>query len=285
VEGRADHGPTTAGHALHDLLDRLRLSGNRTVHGGWSTVLDAEAGSVEWARRHAEVVGLYQALLEQVMSLPEGDRTRSRALQYAPAWYSAVVWQSHWKNPGEPPSQVLDDATLDHLGSIADILAYRLPGAASRPSDEAIGSLRQELEQWLDLLNETDSVPPTTREEIVGQIRHVLWLLENVETFGAAPAVRQARLLVGRVTETMATQGLAKKWATRVGALVLALGLLTQGLEATTQALEAARDTVVVVSEIVRDASGSPEGDSQPALTSGSDDASEGEVVEPDDQG
>ena len=136
--------PTTAGHALHDLLDQFRRSGEVTVLNAWADVLGADAGSVEWAQRHAEVVGLYQAMLQQVMSLPEDDRNRNRALRYAPAWYRAVVWQGHWQHSGERPGSVIDDATLDHLGSIAEILAYRIPGAAVRlvPRERSPGSVR-----------------------------------------------------------------------------------------------------------------------------------------------
>ncbi len=263
--------PTTAGHALHDLLERFRRSGEVTVLNGWVDVLEAPAGSVEWAQRHAEVVGLYQGVLQQVHSLPEADPIRDRALRYAPAWYSAVVWQSHWQTSGERPSKVIDDATLDHLGSIAEILAYRIPGAAASPSEASVARLRQELGNWLDLLAESPDVPQSAREEIAGQIRHVLWLLDNIGTFGVAPAVREARTVVGRVTEAAATQGWAKKWTTRIGALVLALGLLTQGLEAATLTLEAAQETVTVISEIVRaESAGGETQPDRPALTSGS---------------
>jgi hypothetical protein len=263
--------PTTAGHALHDLLERLRRSGEVTVLNGWVDVLDAPAESVAWAQRHAEVVGLYQAVLQQVLSLPEGDPIRERALRYAPAWYRAVVWQKQWQHSGERPQGVIDDAALDQLGSIAEILSYRIPGAAAQPSEEAVARLRQELEDWLDLLAESTDVPQSAREEIAGQIRHVLWLLDNIDTFGIAPVVREARTVVGRVTEASATQGWAKKWNSRIGTLVVALSLLTTGLQATTLALEAAQETVTVISEIVRgESTGDEEPTNRPALPSGS---------------
>ncbi|MCF6506839.1 hypothetical protein E9549_05380 [Blastococcus sp. MG754426] len=250
---------------------RFRQSSQVTVLNGWVDVLGAPEGSVEWAQRHAEVVGLYQGLLQQVSSLPEGDPNRDRALRYAPAWYRAVVWQNLWQSSQQRPSQVLSDAALDQLGSIAEILSYRLPGAAANPSDEAVARLRQELEDWLDLLAESADVPQSAREEIAGQIRHVLWLLDNIDTFGVAPVVREARTVVGRVTEASATQGWAKKWTSRIGTLVVALGLLTTGLQATTLALEAAQETVTVVSEIVRgESTGDEEPTDRPALPSGS---------------
>jgi hypothetical protein len=251
--------PTTAGHALYDLLQQLRRSNQVTVLNAWSSLLGAEAGSAQWAQRHAEVVGLYQSVIQQIMSLPEEDPTRKRALRYAPGWYRAVVWQSNWQSNGERPRAVVDDATLDHLGSIADIVAYRIPGAAVRPSDNSVARLRGELDDWLDLLGHSGEVPQATREEIGGQIRHVLWLLDNIETFGAAPVVREVRTVVGRATESAVTQGWASKLATRIGALVIALGAFTSGMEATTQALEAGRETLTVVSEIVRGEPGSDE--------------------------
>ena len=238
-------------------------------------MLGAEAGSVEWAQRHAEVVGLYQALIEQVLSLPEGDRTRVRALRYAPSWYRAVVWQSHWQHNSERPSNVLDDATLDHLGSIAEILALRFPRSAAEPTDEGIAHLRRELEEWLGVLTETSEVPSQVREEVAGQIQHVLWLLDNIHTFGAGPVVREARRVVGRVTEEAAKPGGIKEWTARIGTLIAAIALFTGVVQSTNEALEAVQDTITVVSEIVRGGE-EPDtpGSERPALPSSSETSS-----------
>lgn len=200
TSGTTDGNYSTAGHALHDVLDRVRNSGQQTILNGWVTVLDAQPNTIAWAQRHAEVVGLYQALMEQVVSLPEGDRSRTRAETYAPAWYRAVVWQSQWHSNHEGPGILIDDSTLDHLGHVAEILALRFPGTVPRLTDSAIGGLRRALEDWLGLLSSTDDVPQSTRDEIAGQIRHVFWLLDNTEIFGAAPVVRATRTVVGRIT-------------------------------------------------------------------------------------
>jgi hypothetical protein len=272
-----DGNYSSAGHALHDVLDRVRISGQQSILNGWVEVLDAQPNTVAWAQRHAEVVGLYQALMEQVISLPAGDRARTRAETYAPAWYRAVVWQSNWQTPHERPSSVIDDSTLDHLGNVADILALRFPGTAPRLTGDAIGALRGALEDWLELLTGTDDVPQTTRDEIAGQIRHVFWLLDNTETFGAAPVLRATRSVLGRVTEAVAVQdpesNTAKTWRAKAGRLVVALTLITGVLTQTNLAIEAAgqtvENTVKVVSQIVRGEGDPAQSADTPALPPG----------------
>lgn len=260
------NAPRTAGHALHDVLDRVRNSGEPTIQRGWAAVLDAQPNTLAWAQRHAEVVNLYRTLLLEVSSLPEGQRAREWAERYAAAWYRAVVWQSHWQNNQEPASKIIDDSTLDHLGQTAEILQLRMSGTAASPTDEGIARLRHELEEWLGVLEETADIPKPTREEIAGQIRHVLWLLDNIETFGCAPVARETRMVVGRITEATATRdpqsNTGKKWAARAGALIVALTLFTDVADHTTHALEAVQQTVQetrkVTSEIMRVESGHP---------------------------
>lgn len=271
-------GPRTAGHALHDLIEGVRNSGQSNVLGGWTTVLGAEAGNVVWAQRHAEVVGLFRAVIQQLESLPNGDRSQMRALKYAPSWYRAVVWQDHWQHNSQPAHNVISASDLDQLGFAADYLAYRLPSGAAHPSDDAIARLRQEVQAWLGLLNETEDLSESVREAIAGQMRHVLWLLDNVDTFGITPVVRETQVAVGQVTETMFTRPsgspLKRKWVMHFGGLLVALGLVTQGVQATNQVLEAARDTLTVVGEIARETDGLFDFvNGPPALPSGSSDA------------
>lgn len=284
LDGHADGTPRGAGHALHDVLDRVRNSGQQNILGAWQTVLGDQATSIVWTQRHAEVVGLYQTLMHQVLSLPSGDPTQVRAMRYAPDWYRAIVWQSHWQANAESPSRIIDDERLDSLGFVADLLALRLPGTAAVPTDESMAHLRQEVAEWLALLDETDEIPRSVSSEISGQLQHVLWLLDNVDTFGADPIVRQTRETIGRLTETLASQGspsgFTKTWTDRVGRLIVALTLFTGGLQAGNLALVQAEQTVTVISEIVRGVAGhseSPAG--QPALPSGT--GSEATASEP----
>jgi hypothetical protein len=255
ANGRA---PRNAGHALYDLIDRVRKSQQTTVLGGWTAVLDAEPGTVAWAQRHAEVVSLYQEFLRQLLSLPEGEGAQSRALKYAAAWYRAIVWPENWQSTAAAAHGVISSSDLDQLGSTADYLAYRLPSTAVRPSDDAIARLRHELQAWLGLLDETEDLPESIRVEIAGQINHVLWLLDNVDDFGMAPVVRETQAAVGKVTETMFTRPsgspLKKKWVIHFGGLLVALGLVSQGVQATNQVLEAAKGTLTLVGEIAQEA-------------------------------
>lgn len=268
-----EDAPRGAGHSLHDLLEQVRNSGQPNILSAWETVLGDQATSVVWTQRHAEVVGLYQTLMQQVLGLPERDR--KRPLYYAPTWYKAVVWQTHWQSNQEGPSKIIDDDSLNALWFVGELLVHVRPGTATLPPADAVDRLHQELLAWLDLLGETDDVPRAIREEIAGQVQHVLWLLENINLFGAAPVVRQTREVVGRVTETIATQNpqssTASKWRTRAGHLLVALGLFNGILATTNQVLDSGEQTYKTISEIVRGGDGHDAGPAAPpALPSGS---------------
>ncbi|MCZ2815227.1 hypothetical protein [Modestobacter sp. VKM Ac-2984] len=248
----------TPGHALHEILLRLRQSTAGTVRDGWIDVLDMEAGSVGWARRHAEIVSLFGDMMEQVLSLPPEEPARSRALRYSATWYRAIVWQGHWQNPGEPARSLIDDMTLDQLEATADFLAYRLPSQAPKSDPASLAHLQGQVEAWLTLLDETPELPEELRIQIARQMQHILWLLKNVDVFGVAPVIRETQVAVGKVTQAMfslrSNAGWKRRWIMRCGELVVALGLVTQGIEATNNVLEAARETVATVGEIVQSA-------------------------------
>ncbi len=67
--------PTNDARALYDLLEVVG-AGTNTPQGAWGGVLGADYGTLEFSRRHADVVGLYTGTLAQVAALP--DRSRER---------------------------------------------------------------------------------------------------------------------------------------------------------------------------------------------------------------
>lgn len=249
---------TTAAHALHKILTDVRRTQNGSVLGGWTEVLGCKQADVEWGQRHGEVVRLHQRVLEQLLSLPEGEATRETGLRYAPAWYSAIVWPSHWQSNQEPAVRIISDADLDMLGVTADFLALRLAGTAAVPHRADLDRLRSEISEWIDLIGETTDLAEAIKVEVAGQLRHVLWLIDNIETYGTASVVREAQTAVGKVSETVFTRmgqsPWKKKWVRHYGSLLVALGLLSQGLDATNLVLDKAKDTLSVVAEVAQEA-------------------------------
>lgn len=260
----------TPGHALHELLSALALEKSLNMRDAWGKVLQTTFGSADWPRRHAEVVRLFQAVLNQLLSLPESDGTRLRGLRYATAWYDAIVWPKNWDAQA---GAAISQTNLDLLASVADVLAAR-SGHSLRSSAADIETLRDEIAGWLQLVRETTDLPASVREEIAAQLAHVQWLLDNIETFGTGAVVRETEAAIGKVTETLFTRlGVSqfkKRWIRAFGGLVIALGLFSQGLEATNKVLQNAQDTVHVLVEISQEV-GSIINDpaEQPALQSG----------------
>jgi len=245
----------TAEDALHAILSKVYTSGAASVQAGWSQVLGAEPTDVEWGIRHSEVTGLIRTLLVQVQSLPDEEPARERTLRYSPNWYRAIVWDGHSQSHQEPAAGILSQGDLDHLASTAELLRYQLPGTATARNGDALAGLRGEVDDWITVLSTATDLPDGLRTEILGQMRHIQWLLDNMGMFGTGPVVREAEVAVGKISEALftrirdaATKGI---WLKKLGTFVVALGLVNQGVGDTQQVLDTAKHTIGIVQQII----------------------------------
>lgn len=191
--------PASPARALHDILDRVQ---SRTAEGelnwsAWGTVSHLSTGGAGFARYHAEAMELLSEVAEAVATLSPAAQDRYR--KYLPAWWNALVRP---RNDWQGTRGIIDASDLDHLASLADVLeAMAGPGLDSRAPEvlyTAVGLVIAQVEKDTGL-------PHTVREQILADLRHVQWLLENVGTFGVDHAVAAAEKVTGRIVRHATT--------------------------------------------------------------------------------
>lgn len=225
--------PTNDARALHDLLERLHQSAPRPS-AAWPEILGADWETLEFTRRHSEVVALYNGTLRQVASLP--DKTRARAERYAWAWWIAVIAPNHTWGGNMQSSAVVDDWALDHLGTVADLIEARMSGSLVAPNKTDLGDLRDVCQEWVDAVLEEAGLADALKMNLLQDLRHIMWLIDNADIFGVARVAATAETVVGNVIVTGQALPEAQRgvWIARGKKLLAAivyLGALYQGFD------------------------------------------------------
>jgi hypothetical protein len=187
---------------LHEILTRVWGSGAVNFRNGWVAALDAEWGTVEFARRHAEVASLLADTIQQIQALPNSQQ--ARYARYFPQWWTAVVQSDlSWADNGRPARVLITQENLDHLASAADLLQSALHGTTASPVGSNLDSLKESCTSWLDLLEQTpdSELTPALRGEISAQIQHLVWLIEHAELFGFARISRESSSVIGALAQ------------------------------------------------------------------------------------
>ncbi|MFJ3585275.1 hypothetical protein ACIPPS_24035 [Streptomyces sp. NPDC090127] len=242
---------------MYEILSRVWGSGAPNFRDGWAVVLEAEWGSDEFARRHAEVAGLLSETIQQILALPEAQRVRYS--RYFPQWWTAVVQPDlGWSDIGRPARVLVAQETLDHLASAADLLETAMRGSSAAPSGSNLEELAESCRSWLEILAEMpdSELGSSVRNEIVAQITHLLWLIEHAELFGVARVSREANVVVGSLTQasTMLTGVDAQsggRWKRAFLNLVAASVVLTAGATQLQTAIEAGSGVVKEITQVV----------------------------------
>lgn len=249
----------TSPHGLYEVLSRVCGSGARDFRAGWATVLEADWGSSEFARRHAEVAVLLSETIQQIHALPEAQRTRYS--RYFPQWWTAVMQPDlGWSDAGRPASALIGQETLDHLASAADVLETAMRGTSAAPSGSNLEEIAASCRSWLEILAETSDseLPSALKNEIAAQITHLLWLIEHAELFGVARVSRETSSVLGSLTQasTMLTGVDAQtggRWKRAFLGLVAASVVFTAGVTQVQTAIETGTDVVKEITQVVDD--------------------------------
>lgn len=232
--------------ALHCVLNRMLAVRGDTIYNGWTAVLGAQIGEVEFVQRHAEVVGLVAKVTERLHVLPAGNRTRDRYLSYVPLWYQAVVSPEQWT--AMQAHHVIDVSALHQLESLSEWIDL-----ADRPpilTDDAVAQLRDALGEWRSLLDEA-GLPDGLANEIRSQVGHIDWMLANIGLVGTQAVVDSTRQLAGTGIDAMAARpSMAKRIGVAVAATVAILASVNQGVEETQAILEGVREMAATVQDI-----------------------------------
>jgi hypothetical protein len=250
-------GPTSA-HALHSVLQAVKEANTSTLAQAWSKVLDAELRSLKFAERHGEVVGLWCETLSQIGSLPS-ERTRARLRSYAVSWWSAlIVPDSSWSNTNTSPANVITDSDLDHLANTGDIISSQLTGTAIAPDTADLAALRSQCEEWVSILaDRTEIAEDPIRLTLLGQMNHLLWLIDNVGLFGVSRVVERGDQAAGALARTaLSKPNVVSKlndFKRRSGRLVMALAILTGLLTGVGATIEAANTDLLYAQQLEQD--------------------------------
>ncbi|WP_222113906.1 hypothetical protein [Gordonia paraffinivorans] len=263
--------------ALHRIIKAVRFSGANSVANGWTNVLGSEVGTEDFALKHAEVVQLFRQVYNYLNSLPEGDEDRALYMKYTPIWYRAIVYPDSWNASTHPAEKVIDVQSLDQLGGLGRLL-HRIAGESL--DDDAVAKLRDSLRAWRELLDEA-GLPTDIAERIRTQVDLIMWLLDNLETYGAEPVIRESRNLVGLGVEAMqAVPAKAKKIGIALASLVYVFGLLHQGVDEAAGVLEGLNQVKVQYAQLTGGSADEPATASR-EIESEDNDVLDAEVVEP----
>lgn len=237
--------------ALHDILNRLWNTGGVSVQDGWHAVLSEPVGTLGFAQRHGEVVGLLNLVAERLRGLPESNRTRIRCEEYVPQWHTAVVYRGGWNSKTTANAQsVISVPALHQLESLGEQFDSLFGYEDTEMSEVAVADLRSSLQEWRDLLDGA-GLPRGMANQIRSEVDHIEWLLANVDLFGSAPVVNRSRQLVGSGVLAMATR---PRLASRINAalvgVVAFLTLTNSGVEQANGILEGVQEMATHVQSI-----------------------------------
>ncbi|MFD4554376.1 hypothetical protein ACFWP5_08600 [Streptomyces sp. NPDC058469] len=252
----------SAPHHLHSILARVRESSSVNYASGWAQALDAEWGSLEFAKRHSEVVNLLLDTVVQLNALPE--RARERSLRYVPSWWIAVVQpQANWTDNGRDSSSIITPDMLDHLEAAADIIAGSLVGSTAAPRSTDLQGISDQCQEWIDLLQSMDDVEisGSVRDELLSQIEHLIWLIDNVHIFGAARVSTEASRVIGSLAQASATMGnsnpdTASRWGKAWIAFIAVCVAFNVGAPIVQESIQSGTAVVKEIASVVDDVRG-----------------------------
>ncbi|MFJ9088560.1 hypothetical protein ACIRL3_39740 [Streptomyces sp. NPDC102384] len=234
----------TAAHKLHAILSTVRESGGQTYAAGWAKALDAPWDSVEFSRRHSEVINLLFLTMQQINALP--DHISSRTERHITGWWTAVMQpKANWQDTARPPGNIIDQDRLDHLASTADLLATHLGGTSAAPHGGDLANLEEQCREWLNILEslEDNEISSSLRVQLISQIQHLIWLIEHEAMFGGARVTQEASAVIGELaqaTQTVTTNPEnSGRWRNGFLALLTACTIFTQAAPVVQASIEA----------------------------------------------
>ncbi|WP_419666407.1 hypothetical protein [Streptomyces sp. 2-1] len=247
----------TAAHHLYMILQGVRDSGEDNHVAGWCSVLGVDWGNIEFARRHSEVVALLQMTIRQLDALPE--RSRLRCERYVGAWWTAVMQPIiNWSDTARPAHGIIDEDKLDHLESTAELISGNLVGSGAAPRSADLDEMTRQCHEWINLLTsmgEGEIFGPV-RDELISQIRHLIWLIENVGLFGGARVSGEASTVIGSLAQAGATlvnaqPNNASRWKTALLALIAACVVFNQASPIIQESIASGEGLIKEISTVV----------------------------------
>lgn len=218
----------TSAIALYDILATVKNSPtDGPIMESWESCLGAPRNSEEFAKRHAEVVGLLLDLHSEISGL-ESERLRKRLEKYSNSWWAAIIHPlRNWEQT--PASELIPAGDLDMLGTACDLVGPQIDGPESASAMSSLAHLRTECDAWLTLVADNEEVVDDSfRQVLLSQINHLIWLIDNANTFGVARIIQQGDQVTGTLVRTarQKTVRYTPRFRDRISSFIAALTLV-----------------------------------------------------------
>ena len=131
--------------------------------------------------------------------------------------------------------------------------------------------LRGVCEEWVEAIQGDSEIPTALRSQLIQDLRHVTWLIDHAELFGAGRVAAAAARVVGGLAVAGQTVSATRRdeWVARAKKLVAALVLLGGVAQGVDVAWSLAEGTTEVISEIASTETGPPQAPGPDPTTSG----------------
>jgi hypothetical protein len=256
----------TSATALHNILADFNGSGQIIVINAWAEALQAPKGTYDFAERHAEVMGLWMDVRDEIKSLtPESLRKRLERSMLS--WWNAIVLpDSDWENA--TVRSMINPSDLDMLATVGDLVESQLGSLQSVSVDSDLNRLREECEDWLSIVGDTDEVADEAfRQTLLSQISHLIWLIDNASFFGIPRIVRSGDQITGTLIRATAGQGKIKNTSRirgRINSFVTALTLVANLIHSSQVIYDAGDHALPAAERIIREITDGNPGDVKP---------------------
>lgn len=250
----------TDAHALQAILKVANdPQAGSTMQARWQTALGFKTRGMDFITGHGEVVRMLTETIDQIFALPENKQPNySGSIM---KWWTLVVMPDAAWNANNG-NAVIGAEHIAILGSLGDVIESRLDQTSAAPGGLNLTTLREQCDEWLVLLDETE-LPTNLREMLKKGIEHLLWLIKNADRFGYARIARTAEDITGQLS-VAATQVPDKQklsWRNRMNQWGAGL-LLFNGLVASTHlAIEQTADLIHTIEPGVAQVIGLVDGD------------------------
>lgn len=247
----------TSAIAIYDILMTIKNTKVSPIflHNAWQDALEEPYGTSDFARKHSEVVGLLVDAQSEIASI-ENERVRNRVEKYLNTWWNALIRPSdNWTQFSA--RDLISDSDLDMLGTACDLISSQRGGLNSTSAASDLASLRAECDEWLSLISDTSEIANDSfREALLTQIKHLVWLIDNADTFGISVIVQRGDQITGALVREAAREGAVKntgRFRDRINGFVTALTLVANLIHSSQVIYDAADHALPAAEKIIKE--------------------------------
>lgn len=268
----------TATHALYEILSAFRGIATETapsrklesVNAAWKQILSAEPGTVEFAHRHGEVMALWANAIDEIAYI-KPERLAERLKKNSLSWWTIIVLPNHdW---GSRLGGIdIQPEIIDFLATADDLLTEQFDGSPLVSAATDLEALREECQEWVSLLSDSDEITDESlRRVLQGQIEHLIWLIDNVGSFGLPRVVQQGDQVTGTLVRAgNQPEGVKKSQIVRqrIFKFIAALTLVANLVHSPQVIVDSAEHAITGAEKIVKELTDGHPGKEMPKDTS-----------------